>query len=44
MLQADDEITKHMSADEIAAQFGLEYHLKHAATIFKRVFGSADGH
>jgi adenylosuccinate lyase len=42
MLKADDEITKHMTADEIAAQFGLDYHLKHAATIFERVFGSAD--
>jgi len=42
MLKADDEITKHLSADEIDAQFGLDYHLKHAPTIFNRVFGSAD--
>jgi adenylosuccinate lyase len=42
MLKADDEITTHLSADEIDAQFGLDYHLKHAPTIFKRVFGSED--
>jgi adenylosuccinate lyase len=42
LLKADGAIGAHMTAEEIDAQFGLDYHLKHAATIFARVFGAED--
>jgi len=42
LLKADDEITALMSDGDIDAQFGLDYHLKHARTIFARVFASED--
>ncbi|MGE3150613.1 MAG: adenylosuccinate lyase [Pseudorhodoplanes sp.] len=40
-LKADPRVTAKMSASEIAENFDLGYHFKHADTIFKRVFGAA---
>ena len=40
-LQADPRVAAKMSASEIAENFDLGYHFKHADTIFKRVFGAA---
>lgn len=40
-LLQDDEIGKHLSADEIDALFDLGYHTAHVDTIFARVFGKA---
>ncbi len=40
LLQADKEVSQHLSAKKLAAQFDLGYHTKHVNTIFKRVFGS----
>ena len=40
-LKADPRVTAKMSASEIAENFDLAYHFKHADTIFKRVFGAA---
>lgn len=37
-LKQDDEVTQHLSAEEIAAVFDLNYHLKHVDGIFQRVF------
>src|SRR5262245_61489407 len=42
-LKADPEVTRRRSAKEIEACFDLDYHFKHVETIFKRVFGSAQG-
>jgi adenylosuccinate lyase len=41
LLKKDKDVTKALSAAEIAQCFDLEYHLKHVDTIFKRVFGKA---
>jgi adenylosuccinate lyase len=41
LLKADPDVTRYLSADEIADSFDLGYHLKHVDTIFDRVFGSA---
>ncbi|MDR6303711.1 adenylosuccinate lyase [Nitrobacter vulgaris] len=41
LLKNDADVTKYLTAAEIAEQFDLNYHLKHIDTIFKRVFGSA---
>jgi adenylosuccinate lyase len=41
LLKNDADVTKYLTAAEIAEQFDLNYHLKHVDTIFKRVFGSA---
>jgi adenylosuccinate lyase len=38
-LKADLQVTKHLSAKELEAQFDLAYHFKHVDTIFARVFG-----
>ncbi len=38
-LAADPAIAKLIGAAEIKALFGLEHHLRHVDTIFKRVFG-----
>ena len=40
-LKADSEVTKALPVKELEALFDLAYHLKHADTIFKRVFGSS---
>ena len=38
-LKNDKDVSKHLSAAELAALFDLAYHTKHVDTIFKRVFG-----
>jgi adenylosuccinate lyase len=38
LLEADPEISKHLSKGEVAACFDLKHHLKHVDTIFARVF------
>jgi len=38
-LKADDEVTAHLSPDEIEANMDLDYHLKNVDVIFSRVFG-----
>ncbi|MFD1612035.1 adenylosuccinate lyase [Sphingomonas tabacisoli] len=40
LLKADPEVTRYLSADEIADKFDLGYHLKHVDTIFDRVFAA----
>ncbi len=42
LLKADADVRKHLSEAELAANFDLDYHLKHVDTIFQRVFGRAD--
>ena len=42
LLKADADVRKHLSEVELAANFDLDYHLKHVDTIFQRVFGRAD--
>ena len=37
-LKSDDEVTKHLSEAELDEMFDIAYHLKHADTIFSRVF------
>ena len=39
LLMADQEVSTHLSVDEIKSLFDLGYHTKHVETIFKRVFG-----
>ena len=39
LLQADKDVAKALSAQELEALFDLGYHLKHVDTIFERVFG-----
>jgi adenylosuccinate lyase len=39
LLQADREVSQHLSAKKLAALFDLGYHTKQVDTIFKRVFG-----
>jgi adenylosuccinate lyase len=39
LLKADPAVRGKLSDKEIAASFDLKYHLKHADTIFRRVFG-----
>ncbi len=38
-LQADPDVAAALSAEDLAAEFDLGYHLKHVDTIFARVFG-----
>ncbi|HEX2843179.1 adenylosuccinate lyase [Hyphomicrobium sp.] len=40
-LKADKDVTAKVPAKDLEAMFDLGYHLKHADTIFKRVFGEA---
>jgi adenylosuccinate lyase len=40
-LKADKDVTARIAPDDLEAMFDLGYHLKHADTIFKRVFGAA---
>ncbi len=42
-LLADPLVTKYIPPKQLAAQFDLDYHFKHVDTIFKRVFGKANG-
>ena len=39
LLQADLEVSRHLSAKKLAALFDLGYHTRQVDTIFKRVFG-----
>ncbi|MGE5840228.1 MAG: adenylosuccinate lyase, partial [Deltaproteobacteria bacterium] len=39
LLLEDEEIRKHLTKNDIAEIFSLEYHLKHVEDIFQRVFG-----
>ncbi len=39
LLEADPDVTAHLTAAQIAENFDLGYHLKHVDTIFTRVFG-----
>jgi adenylosuccinate lyase len=39
LLNADQEVRRHLSNDELSENFNLEYHFRHVDTIFKRVFG-----
>jgi adenylosuccinate lyase len=41
LLKGDAEVRKHLSDQELAANFDLDFHLAHIDTIFKRVFGRA---
>jgi len=41
LLMADEDVRKHLSAAELAANFDLDFHLTHVDTIFRRVFGAA---
>ena len=41
LLRGDEEVTRHLSDDTLAALFDLDYHLAHVDTIFARVFGAA---
>jgi adenylosuccinate lyase len=41
LLKADKEIARHLTPEQLAAQFDDDYHTKHIDTIFKRVFGTA---
>jgi adenylosuccinate lyase len=43
LLEAEPEVSKHMSRDELEALFDLGYHTKHVDTIFARVFGEQAG-
>ncbi len=38
LLMVDEEVSAHLTADELKALFDLGYHTKHVETIFKRVF------
>jgi adenylosuccinate lyase len=39
LLKADNEVRKHLSAAELAANFDLDFHFAHVDAIFRRVFG-----
>jgi adenylosuccinate lyase len=39
LLKADPDVRGYLSEAELAANFDLDYHLKHVDTIFRRVFG-----
>ena len=43
LLKADPDVGRYLAADEIAANFDLDYHLKEVDTIFSRVFGEPQG-
>jgi adenylosuccinate lyase len=42
LLKADPDVSRHLDAAELKANFDLDYHFKHVDTIFARVFGKAD--
>ena len=41
LLKADEDVRKHLSDKELAANFDLEFHFKEVDAIFRRVFGRA---
>ncbi len=40
LLKADAELRRHLSEQELAAHFDLDFHFAHVDTIFRRVFSS----
>ena len=38
-LAADGDVTAHLSSEDLAEIFDMDYHTKHVDTIFERVFG-----
>jgi adenylosuccinate lyase len=40
LLQADEEVGKYLTNEEIASKFNLDYHTAQVDTIFNRVFGA----
>ena len=41
LLEADPDVARHLSREQLETLFDLGYHLKHVDAIFQRVFGSA---
>jgi adenylosuccinate lyase len=41
LLEADKDVRKHLSAEELRENFDLGYHLQQVDTIFERVFGKS---
>jgi adenylosuccinate lyase len=41
LLEADKDVRKHLSAEELKENFDLGYHLQQVDTIFERVFGKS---
>ncbi len=41
LLKSDKEIARHLTPQQLEAQFDDAYHTKHVDTIFKRVFGTS---
>ncbi|HYM04670.1 MAG TPA: adenylosuccinate lyase [Stellaceae bacterium] len=41
LLKADKDVARHLTPQQIEAQFDDAYHTKHVDTIFRRVFGTA---
>jgi adenylosuccinate lyase len=39
LLEADEDIRRHLSKEELSENFNLGYHFKHVDAIFQRVFG-----
>jgi adenylosuccinate lyase len=39
LLKSDQDVRKHLSEKELAANFDLDFHFAHVDTIFRRVFG-----
>jgi adenylosuccinate lyase len=39
LLKADKDVRKHLSEEELARNFDLDFHFQHVDTIFRRVFG-----
>jgi adenylosuccinate lyase len=42
LLNADPEVSKRLSGEQLNNLFDLGYHMKHVDTIFRRVFGTAE--
>jgi adenylosuccinate lyase len=41
LLEADKDVRKHLSLEELKENFDLGYHLQQVDTIFERVFGKS---
>ncbi|MGQ4273269.1 adenylosuccinate lyase [Terrihabitans sp. B22-R8] len=41
LLQADEDVGRYLTGNELAELFDLSYHFKHVDTVFQRVFGRA---
>jgi adenylosuccinate lyase len=42
-LAADLEVTRHLGAEELAALFDLDHHLRHIDALFTRALEDGDG-